>query len=483
MHQFQRLFLFWRYLPALIAGLWISFASPQASAVDWNDPFETGKLPAAAPYGSVRFPPASQPCANLDTQSPLSIVDVVDRVLCQNPRSHEAWANARFQAAQVGAANAPFLPSVSVNGDIARNRIDGTAADVSYNSASATASLSYLLYDFGGREASLENARQLFQAASATQDSVVQGLFLDAIRGYYQVNSTQEAIESIRQAERTSQASLDAATARYKAGLGTPADQLQAKTAHSEVVLNLITAEGALQNSRGALANLMGMDPSHPYSLQPSAKTPTYEKFRADIGELIAEARRRRPDLAAAEAQVKAAQANVSAAQAAGKPSFSVTTELGYVDRQFVGSNQNSAIGLNVSIPLFTGFASTYNIRSAQEQTEARKAVRDQVNLQIGLDVWNAYQNLQTETQSVETSRDLVDSATQNNDVAIGRYKAGVGNIIDVLTAQSALSSARVRHIQAVFSWNIARASLAYAMGQLDEVEAGSSLLPTGSTQ
>jgi outer membrane protein len=457
----------------------IAVVATPVSAVDWNDPFDTGKLPAAAPYGSVKFPPAAQPCASRDVKSPMTIVEVVDRVLCQNPKSHEAWANARFQAAQVGVADAPFLPSVNVNGAVVRNQIDGAGTDASYNNAAATASLSYLLYDFGGRDATLENAYQLFQAANATQDSVVQGLFLEAIRGYYQVNSTMEAIESIKQAERTSQASLDAANARYQAGVATPADRLQAQTAHSEVVLNLITAQGALQNARGALANLMGMDPNQPYVLEPTAKAPAYDKFQADIGQLITEARQRRPDLAAAEAQVKAAQANISAVEAAGKPSLSLTTELGYVDRQFVGSNQNSAIGLNVTIPLFTGFASTYSIRAAREQAAARQALRDQINLQVALDVWNAYQNLQTETQSVETSRDLVASATQNNDVAIGRYKAGVGNIIDVLTAQSALSSARVRYIQAVFSWNIARASLAYAMGQLDDVVAGTNLSET----
>ena len=453
-------------------------SSTQAAAVNWNDPFETAKLPATAPYGSVRMP-SSEPCAESVTQTPLSIVAVVDRVLCHNPKSREAWANARFQAAQVGVAQAPFLPGVTVNGVAARNRSDATGTSDTYNSVTATARLSYLLYDFGGRDAGLENARQLFLSASAAQDSVVQGLFLAAIRGYYQVNSTEQAIISIQQAERASQASLDAATARYKAGVGTIADQLQAQTAYSQVQLNLITAKGALQNARGGLANLMGMDPNQPFSLQTQIEAPTpFAQFQADIGELIAEARRRRPDLAAAEAQVKATQANIGVAEAAGKPSVSLTTDIGYQDRQFSDSVHTSAIGLNLNIPLFTGFASTYRIRSARELVEVSKASRDQINLQVALDVWNAYQNLQTETQSVQTSRTLVTSATQSADVALGRYKAGVGNIIDTLTAQSALSSARVQHIQAVFSWNMARAGLAYAMGQLDDVEAGVGMLP-----
>jgi outer membrane protein TolC len=62
----------------------------------------------------------------------------------------------------------------------------------------------------------------------------------------------------------------------------------------------------------------------------------------------------------------------------------------------------------------------------------------------------------------------LVESAEESSRVALGRYKAGVGNILDTLNAQSALASARQQKIQADLNWNIARASLAQAMGALD---------------
>lgn len=461
-------------MPRITITLCLLLSSGVASALDWSDPFETGKLARPSVMGSVQ-PGAGEPCGSRDPASALSIADVVDRALCRNPKSVEAWANARFQAAQVGVARAPFLPSVTANGDAGRNWVSGSATDSSYNQLSVAASLSYLLYDFGGRDAALENARQLFRAASATQDNVVQGLFFSAIQGYYRVNAAQAAVESALQAERSSQASLDAAVARYEVGVGTPADKLQAQTAYSQAVLNRIRAEGDLRNARGTLANLMGMDADRPYSLQPAAEAPAYGQFQASVSDLVAEARRRRPDLAAAEAQVAAARANIGVAEAAGKPSISVTTDLGYQHRQFDDSTRSGAIGLNVMIPLFTGFSSTYEIRSAAELAAAKQAARDQLALQIALDVWTAYQNLQTETQSVQTSGDLVASATQNADVALGRYKAGVGNIIDVLTAQSALAGARAQRIQAMFNWDVARASLAYSMGQLDDIQSDAS--------
>jgi outer membrane protein len=465
--------------------------SAHAQAFDWNDPFETGALPRPSVSGAVSV---TAPCqTDAPITGPLTLTDVVDRTLCRNPRSREAWANARVQAAQVGVARAAYLPTLDANAGLDRNWSSGRSSSGSfggngtqgfgtsfgssggsnsYNQFSAGANLSYLLYDFGARDAALENARQLFEAANATQDRVVQELFFSAIQGYYQVNAAQAALESAREAERSSQASLDAATARYKVGIATPADRLQAQTAYSQAVLDRIRAEGALNTARGTLANLMGMDAQRDYTLQPAPESPATEPFRANIDELIAEARKHRPDLVAAEAQVAAAQASIDAARAANMPKISVGTDFSYLDRESSSPVRSGGIGLSVTVPLFTGFANTYRIRSATEQVEARKAARDQVALQIALDVWQAYQNLQTETQSVQTSTDLVASATQNADVALGRYKAGVGNIIDVITAQSALASARAQQIQSRFNWDIARASLAYSMGRLDDVAA-----------
>ena len=68
----------------------------------------------------------------------------------------------------------------------------------------------------------------------------------------------------------------------------------------------------------------------------------------------------------------------------------------------------------------------------------------------------------------MRTTADLLASAEQSQRVALGRYKAGMGSILDVLNAQSALAGARQQRVQALYSWDIARVSLAQAMGMLD---------------
>jgi len=194
---------------------------------------------------------------------------------------------------------------------------------------------------------------------------------------------------------------------------------------------------------------------------------------------LIEQARTRRPDLIASEAQVNAAKASVVASRAAAKPTVSVGVSNVFNDGTNISYNNTSTLGVTVSIPIFEGFSPTYKIRSAEANAEVREAQRDQLRLQISLDVWTAFQNLRTANETIKSVGVLVASAKESARVALGRYKAGVGNIIDTLNAQSALASTNQQKIKADLNWNISRAALAQSIGALDNVMIQS--LPDGT--
>jgi outer membrane protein len=200
--------------------------------------------------------------------------------------------------------------------------------------------------------------------------------------------------------------------------------------------------------------------------VQPPAALPD-AGFQREVAALIAEAEVRRPDLKAAEAQVKAAQAGVDVVQAQGRPSVSLSAGPTWaeVDR---GSLNGGLIGVTVNVPIFTGFDTTYRVRAAEAQVDLKAAQLDRLRNQVALDVWKAYQSLTTANQSLKTTVDLVASAEQSERVALGRYKAGVGTVLDLLTAQSALAGARLQRIQAALDWFVYRATLAQAVGALD---------------
>src|SRR6185369_6507376 len=122
--------------------------------------------------------------------------------------------------------------------------------------------------------------------------------------------------------------------------------------------------------------------------------------------------------------------------------------------------------------PVFTGFRNRYDVRQAQIEADLAKEDVRSLEQQVGLQVWTSYYALQTAAQRLTTAKDLLTSATQSADVARDRYKAGVGNILDVLTAQSALAGARAQEVQARADWFLAVAQLAHDSGTLTQEEA-----------
>lgn len=431
-----------------------------------DDPLKTEVLaPPAIPAGYLD----STACKAIDHEKVLTLSDVAETALCNNPQTRAAFASARVQAAQVGIVQSAYLPSVTDNLTANLNFASpANARSNPYGNLGNNLLATYLLYDFGNRKANLENARQLLQAASATQSSVVQNVLLSAIQAYFQVQAGIAALDAARETERASEESFKAANARYTTGMATPADKLLAQTQYAQNTLTRITAEGTLKTAYGTLANVMGLAANSTLKLSPSQPVQAITHLDQDIEALIEQARVRRPDLIASEAQLKAAQASIDASRASAKPTVSVSLSNGFQDGNDVNSSNNTALGMTVSIPLFSGFAPTYRIRSAQGNAEVRAAQRDQLRLQISLDVWSAYQNLRTANQAVTAAEALLSSAEQSARMTLGRYKAGVGNVVETLNAQGALATARQQKIQAGLNWNIARASLAQAMGGLD---------------
>jgi len=416
------------------------------------------------PHGYLD-PSSIDPCSTKNYDKPLSLVDVTEAALCNNPQTREVYANARVQAAQVGVARSLFFPSVTDTLSATENKNRTT----NYSNATNRIVASYLLYDFGSRDANLENANELLRAASATQNTTVQTVLLTAVNAFYQVHATRAVLNASIDSERLYQESFKSAEAKYIAGVATPADKLQAQTSFANATLTKLKNEGALKIAYGNLANIMGVPANINFQMADSQLDVIPELVDQDIEALIEQARIQRPDLIASEAQLKASLAKIEAVKADAKPKVRIDASNQYDENLLGQTSQNtSQIGIFLSIPLFEGYKPTYLIRSAEATAELNASKRDQLKLQVSLDVWTAYQNLKTANESISASNVLVLSAEESSRVALGRYKEGVGNIIDTLNAQNALANAKQQKIQSVLNWNIARTTLAQSIGVLD---------------
>ncbi|PWT72208.1 MAG: TolC family protein, partial [Proteobacteria bacterium] len=218
----------------------------------------------------------------------------------------------------------------------------------------------------------------------------------------------------------------------------------------------------------GLLANALGLSADQQLRISPPPDLEAQAVAERAVEDLIQVARARRPDLAAAEAQVRATESNIKVQESAYKPTLSLFGSAGMTQFAPGYDPRSGVIGLQLSVPIFTGFQSQYQVLQARELLEVQQAVRDKLATDVTLDVWRTYQDLRTQGQALTTATELVASAQESYNVALARYKAGVGTITDLINAQSALASANLQRIQARYRWNLAKATLARAIGMLE---------------
>lgn len=445
-------------------------------------PHIAGTAGAPPTPASVWVPPASipkpSPPARTDTLvapelkaqlSQLTLTDVVSLALRNNPTTQVSWAQARAAAASYGVQRGRLLPSLNlaVTGSETKTLSSAVRYGGLRKQLSPSVSLSYLLFDMGGRAGARRAAEEAAFAASFGHNAAVQNVVLQVESSYSSYMATRGLLDAQRASLKEARANLEAAQHRHDVGLATIADVLQAKTAVSQAQLTLETTQGALATVRASLAVAMGLPANAPYDVS-TPPQPSVGTVAVSVDSLIAEAVRERPDLAQAEAAARSSRATVQATRAAGLPALSLSANAGRVYSDvsaFTGGSYG--LSLSLSVPLFRGFAQQYSVQGAQAQADAAQARANGVKQQVVQQVFTSYFALQTATQQVRTADDLLASASESEQVARGRYQEGVGTIIDLLTAQRALADARAQQAQARWTWLGALAQLAHDAGVL----------------
>jgi outer membrane protein len=421
-------------------------------------------------------------CRPLEPDRPIELEDAILQAICANPVARRALANTYAQMADIGVNTAAYLPTLNATAGIARNSTSTTYGTPGFDLFTQNQtntdrygvfSLSWVLFDFGLRSANLRQARALLAAANAAQDDTVQSVFFNAARAFYGLRDAQASANAARAAEQSARESLIEATARHEAGAGTLSDQLQTQTTYRRALLDRVSADGDSLAAMGSLAVAMGMSANTPVRITVSESPPDSAVFSREIDQLIDEAQKQHPTLRAARAKLEAARAHIDAVRAAGLPSVALTGSVSrnnasWQQRTGKSSSHGNTIGVQITIPLFEGFASGYRTAEAKAQADAQSAELQGAELQVSLDVWKSYQSLQTDTTNLDNSKYLLEDAQRSLEIARGRYKAGVGTITELLSAQTALADAQRQRVLALSKWRTARLRLATSLGNLN---------------
>ena len=432
--------------------------------------------PAASDVARLQRPtpaPTTDVAAALpDSLGKLGIPDVVDLALRNNPTTRLSWAQARAAADVFGASRGAFMPTVTVDVNATSAQPLAPQGVLSQRQQyGPSVGLSYLVFDLGGRAGTVDVARQTAIAADLSHNVAIQNTILGVEQALFNYQATRTQRDAQRSAVEEATASLNAAEERHRVGLATIADVLQARTARSQAQLALESLEGAVHIAQGSLAQAMGLSANaafEPPALTDSLCPDSLHFISQSIDTLIAVATRNRPDLEAVRAQAAAAAAQVRVARSGLFPTVSLNAVTGYTGSSVPGlKGRTYSIGLGFDLPLFNGMSRQYSLESAKEQVEAANARAEVARQQVALQVFTAYYTLQTATERVRTAADLLASATESESVARGRYREGVGSIVDLLIAQSALADARAQDAQARWQWHSSLAQLAHDVGVL----------------
>jgi outer membrane protein len=510
---------------AIVAAAAMLACAPPTPRIDGvqdapSDPATPWPVPAA-----VRTPPpeAAPPDAAANTAAiradsariggtvQMSMPDVLDLALRNNPATRESWATARAAADQYGAARGSLYPNINGSVSVARSSsslsggtnsggtatgpggldtnqtrtttASGGGAAITRTTLTPSLSLSYLVFDFGGRSGTIESARQRAIALDLSHNTTILNVALQTESALFSYIATRALRDAQILAVQEAQADTAAAEARLRVGVATLEEVLQTRTALAQARLQLASLEGNLLAARGNLADAMGLPANARFDVPNITTTDSVTTIAASVDTLINRAITMRPDLAAARADAAALAAEIRIARSAGYPALTLSSSAS-MPRQLQGGTSNTtsrnySLVLGLQIPIFNGFAREYDVRSAREQYEAGLARVQSTSQLVTVQVFTSYAALQTAVSRVTAAVDLLAAAQQSADVALGRYREGVGTIVDVLLARSALASARASLIQARWEWRTALAQLAHDVGSLDT--SGRPNVPLGS--
>jgi outer membrane protein TolC len=336
--------------------------------------------------------------------------------------------------------------------------------------------LKWLLFDFGGKQATLDATRQALAAANFGFNATHQKIVFDVTRAYYALNAVHGRVEVSRAALALAQTLQDAAESRRGRGLATLPEVLQAREQSARAAYDLQESIAAETDARMALLEAMGVRPTTPVAVASLAGRALPAALEDTAEKLVDRALEQRPDLLARVAVVRSREAEVRKAESEFYPRIVVAGDLG----QNIGRVRTEGIpgwssvnepaygaAISIEVPIFDGGMRKDRVGVARSQQRIAEEELERARDQTARQVVKAYEDLKVALRRREAAVALLAAAEKSHDAALDSYRSGVANFVDVTNAQTALTKARTADTETRSALFTAAASLAFGTGDL----------------
>jgi outer membrane protein TolC len=304
------------------------------------------------------------------------------------------------------------------------------------------------------------------RAAQFTYKSVREEIVLVVANLYLQAVADASRVQAARAQVATADVVARLAEDQRASGLVAGIEVLRQQVQLAGARQRLIAADAAAEKDKLALARAIGLPAGQPIELVdaiPFAAAPSLTLEQA-----TAQAYTGRDDLRGAEARVDAARAARQAAIGYALPTVHVDADYGALGSSISATRNTYGVAATVRVPLFEGGATRGRIEQADAELRQREAELADLRTGIQYQVAATLLDLKAAGAAVDVARDAEALARQQVDQAQDRFRAGVGNTIELVQAQDALAAASDRYIATLYTHNVAKASLARALGVVE---------------
>ncbi len=306
-------------------------------------------------------------------------------------------------------------------------------------------------------------AKHNFEAAKLTAQDARELVVLTVGNQYLMCIADKSRIDAVNANLSTAKLSLDQANAEHDAGTAPRLDVLRAQVDYQNEQQQLIATTNQFEKDKIALARIIGLPLEQKFALPDSVPFAMLDAPDAEAA--FQRALTQRKDLAAASEQLKAAESAVKATRYEQLPTASVSGDFGDLGTTPGHSHGTYTATGQVSAPILQ-IAKTRGDEEVQgaSRDQAAAKLSDQVQ-QINADVRDAILDIQSSAKLVDATKSNVDLAAEALSEAQQRYKAGVADSLPVSQALTADEQAQDQYISALYQHNVAKLSLARALG------------------
>jgi outer membrane protein len=333
------------------------------------------------------------------------------------------------------------------------------------------------IYAGGSIPARINAAKLLSLLTDETVRGAVQNLVYAAEHSYYDVLLSQRLLEISTDAVRSAQAHLDNVKQRQRGGVASDFDVLRAEVELSNFQAEFIQNKNAISVAKASLIKVMGVSQDSDFVLSDEL---LYVPSNITMEQAVEAAYKNRPDLLGREFDIKMQKEMLNVARSQYFPVVS-----GYYSNTWAKPDPHSMMeiewghawqgGITASVPIFDGF-----MRDGEIVTQKARLKQGQIDLidaeETALfELTKAQLGIENTAEFIESQRLNLTRAEEGLRLAGVGYREGANTQVEMIDAQSALTTARANHYQAIYSHIIAKLDFQKAMGTLASVETAES--------